>query len=80
MIKWKCAFNIPDSTIQVSEAFIKVVDYKNINDHSIVSFIITDDTGNVIIKEYTQEFDRTFENLDEIYEIVLNEFDNSSLV
>lgn len=80
MIKWNCAFNIPDSTIQVSEAFIKVVDYKNINDHSTVNLIITDDTGNVIIKEYSQEFNRTFDNVDEIYEIVLNEFDNSSLV
>jgi hypothetical protein len=77
MIKWNCAFNIPDSTIQLAEAFVKVVEYKNINNHSTVDVIITDGSGEIIVKEYTQEFNRTFENLDEIYEVLIGEFENA---
>lgn len=80
MIKWNCAFNIPDSTVQLAEAYIKVTDYKNINDHSTVNVIITDETENVIVKEYTQEFNRTFDNVDEIYEEIILDYENSQIV
>jgi hypothetical protein len=80
MIKWNSNFNIPDSTVQLAEAFIKVVDYKNINNHSIVNVSITDEIGDVVIKEYTKEFDRTFENVDEIYEELLLDYENSEII
>jgi hypothetical protein len=80
MIKWNCNFNIPDSTVQLAEAFVKVVEYKNINNHSTVDVIITDESGEVVVKEYTQEFDRTFENVDEIYEVLIQEFEDAVIV
>jgi hypothetical protein len=80
MIKWNCNFNIPDSTVQLAEAFVKVVEYKNINNHSTVDVIITDESGEVVVKEYTQEFDRTFENVDEIYEVLVEEFEDAVIV
>jgi hypothetical protein len=80
MIKWNCNFNIPDSTVQLAEAFIKVVDYKNINTHSTVNVSITDESEDVMIKEYTKEFDRTFENVDEIYEELLLEYENAEII
>lgn len=80
MIKWKCNFNIPDSTVQLAEAFVKVVEYKNINNHSTVDVIITDESGEIVVKEYTQEFLRTFENVDEIYEVLIEEFENAAII
>ncbi len=80
MIKWNCNFNIPDSTIQLNTAFIKVVDYKNINDYSIVDIVITDETGNTTIKEYSKEYTRTVENIDEIYEKLLLDYENVEIV
>ena len=80
MIKWNCAFNIPDSTVQLAEAFVKVVEYKNINNHSTVDVIITDESGEIVEKEYTQEFDRTFENVDEIYEVLVEDFEDAVVI
>ena len=80
MIKWNCNFNIPDSTVQLAEAFIKVVDYKNINTHSMANIIISDESENILIKEYLQEFQRTFENVDEIYEELLLNYENAEIV
>jgi hypothetical protein len=80
MIKWNCAFNIPDSTVQLAEAFVKVVEYKNINNHSTVDVIITDESGEIVAKEYTQEFDRTFENVDEIYEVLVEDFEDAVVI
>lgn len=80
MIKWNCAFNIPNSSIQVGEAFIKVVEYKNINDKSLVTIRITGETEDIIIKDYVKEYPRLFTNQDEIYEELLLEFENSQIV
>ena len=80
MIKWNCAFNIPDSTVQLAEAFVRVVEHKNINNHSTVDVIITDESGEIVAKEYTQEFDRTFENVDEIYEELLLDYENAEII
>jgi hypothetical protein len=80
MIKWNCNFNIADSTIQLAEAFVKVVDYENINDHSIVNIIITDVTGEILVKEYSKEYSRTFLNNNEIYEELLLDYENAEIV
>ena len=80
MIKWNCNFNIPDSTVQLSEAFVRVFDFTNANNHSEVNIQITDLSGEVIVKEYTQNFDRTFLNDKEIYEVIITEFQDSEIV
>jgi hypothetical protein len=80
MIKWNCNFNIAESTIQLAEAFVKVVDYENINDHSIVNIIITDVTGEILVKEYSKEYSRTFLNNNEIYEELLLDYENVEIV
>ena len=67
MIKWQANFNIPDSTVQAAEVFIKVVSYKNMTTSSIVNFIMTDGQSIIIndheedniIKSYEKTFDRT---------------------
>jgi hypothetical protein len=68
MIKWNCAFNMPDSAVQLAVAHVTVTDYKNINNRSLVNVKITDETGELSVKDYTEEFARTFGNVDEIYE------------
>lgn len=80
MIEWKCDFNIPDSTVQLSTAYVKVVDYQNINQTSKVNFVITDFTGDIIIKEFQQEFNRNFHNVEEIYQEVLKDYDNAVII
>lgn len=80
MIKWNCNFNIPDSTVQLNEAFVKVVDFTNVNDHSEVNIQITDQSGEILVKEYKQNFNRTFLNDKEIYEVIITEFQDSEIV
>ena len=80
MIKWNCAFNIPDSTIQLSEAYVKAIDFVNINQRCEVNIQITDLSGEVVVKEYMQNFDRTFVNDTEIYEEILSEFTDASII
>lgn len=80
MIKWNCAFNIPDSTIQISEAFIKVNEFNNVNDYCVVNISITGETEEILIKNYDKNYARKFSNEDEIYEELLKEFNNSVLI
>ena len=54
MIKWNCNFNIPDATVQVAEAFIKVNEFNNVNDHCVVNISITGETEETSIKNYTK--------------------------
>lgn len=80
MIKWYCNFNIEESTVQLAEAFVKIENYLNINNHSIVTIIISDETGNVIVKEYEKNYERTFNNTDEVYEELIHDFPDSELI
>jgi len=80
MIIWNCAFNIPDSTMQVAEAYVRVVNYKNINAKAAVDVIVTGDTDDVIIKEYRQTFERNFNNEDEIYEELLPDYQPGTII
>jgi hypothetical protein len=80
MIKWNCNFNIPDSAIQLSGAYVNVTSYKNINDSSVVDISITDETGFVTVKQYSETFQRSFANVEEIYQELLYKFDNAELV
>jgi hypothetical protein len=80
MIQWHCNFNLPDSIVQLDYAYIKVIEYLNINQRSEALIRISDYSGDVIIREYRQNFDRTFQNEIEIYEEIMAEFDNSILI
>jgi bifunctional DNA-binding transcriptional regulator/antitoxin component of YhaV-PrlF toxin-antitoxin module len=80
MIKWRSNFNIEESTVQLAEAFVKVENYLNINNHSIVTIIISDETGNIIVKEYTKNYERTFNNTYEVYEELIHDFPDSELI
>lgn len=80
MIKWNCSFNIPDSSIQCAEAHIKILSYENINDHSNVNVLMFNKDEDVVIKEYTKEFQRTFDNEDEIYEELIKDFEDAEIV
>jgi hypothetical protein len=80
MIEWNCNFALEDSSIQLGVAYIKVVEYININNRSEVSVQITDDSGEIIVKEYKKLYDRTFNNDKEIYEELLEDFQNSKII
>jgi hypothetical protein len=80
MIKWECNFNIPDSTSQLDIAYVKIVDYKTINERTEVNLQICDVTGDIVVKEYQKEFHRTFQNTDELYEEIVKDYENSVIV
>jgi hypothetical protein len=80
MIEWNCNFALEDSSIQLRVAYIKVVEYININNRSEVSVQITDNSGEIIVKEYKKLYDRTFNNDKEIYEELLEDFENSKIL
>lgn len=80
MIRWDCNFNITDSTIQLSHAMIEVPQYKNVNGRSKVDVIITDESKEVVIRSYTREFDRTFANMDEVYEELVKDFSDAAII
>ena len=80
MIQWDCNFALEDSSIQLGVAYIKVVDYININNRSKVSVQITDESGEIIVKEYKKLYDRTFNNDIEVYEELLKDYENSRIL
>ena len=79
-IKWNSNFQIEDSNIQFSEAFIKIQSFENINDTCIVSYIITDESEQSVAKQVSHLYNRNFINETEIYNILLTEYENSEIV
>jgi len=80
MIKWNCAFQIPDSTVQLAEAFVSIVEVKQINANTLVLIKIADESGNTVVKEYEKIFNKTFNNTEEIYLELINDFENAEIV
>lgn len=88
MIKWYCNFNIPDSTVQLLEAFIKLVSYKNVNNTCVASFeivtgekLVSDDiVTDVVIKNYTSVYDKNCANEDEVYLEELKKYNDAEMV
>lgn len=80
MIVWQSNFNIPDATVQLAVAYVIVTGYENVNANSVVTVQITDETKETVVKQYQQSFDRTFNNLDEIYVALQPEFTPSQIV
>ncbi len=79
MIKWHCNFNIPESSVQLSDALIKVQHFTNIIDSCEVNIVILSEEGEVI-KEETHEYNRLFSDENDIYAYLLTQFDNSELI
>jgi hypothetical protein len=46
----------------------------------MVDIIITDETGEIVAKEYIERIDRIFENEIQVYEFLLTQFDDSIIV
>lgn len=79
-IKWESNFNIPDATVQLATALVIVISYENTNTTAVATINITDETGEIIAKQYQQQFDKTFANIDEIYYEILPEFNPAVIV
>lgn len=79
MIKWFCNFSIPDSFIQLDIALIKVISQEIIDDKTKIKVVISDETGEIIVKEYTQFIDIVTNNNDKIYEHLLQFYNPSEL-
>lgn len=79
-IRWESNFNMQDATVQLAVALVIVVSYENINTSAVANIKITDETGEIVAKEYRQQFTRTFANVDEVYETILPEFSPAEIV
>lgn len=79
-IKWDANFCIEDSTVQLGESYICLVEYVNINTRSNVTYMITDMSEQVIAKKITKVYDRTFANEIEVYDQLLSEYEGSEIV
>jgi len=80
MIKWNCMFNIPDSTVQLDVAYIHVVSFKNIADTCVAEIKICNDVGDVIVKEYTEVFNKNYALKEEIYLDLVHSFADAEIV
>lgn len=80
MIRWQSNFNIPDVTVQLAVAYVKVLGFKNVGSTSTVDIEITDELGDVIVKQYQQHFDKAFNSNEDIYLEILPEFNPAELI
>lgn len=88
VIKWQSKFNIPDSTIQCAEVFIKVKNFKNIGETCKVQFEMTDgqkvqlneELVDLVVKSYEKTFDRVFNIVDEIYIAELESYMDAEII
>lgn len=80
MIRWEANFNIPDAAIQTSVAHILATNLKQVDETSTADISITDETGSVSIKNYTQIFDKKLNSLEDVYNELLIVFDSSTLI
>lgn len=79
-IKWNANFQIEDSTVQLGEAFIRVVKFQNVDSACNVEYMITDESEETMAKYVRQTFDRTFANETEVYNQLITEYVDSVLV
>ena len=80
MIRWESNFNIPDSTVQVAVAYVRVVSHEIKNSETLIRVVITGEVEDVVIKEYDQTLAGQFSDIGSIYEEIMPEFMPSSLV
>jgi len=79
MIKWNCKFNIPDSTVQSNVALVSIENFENRVTNCKVLIKISQENGD-IIKEYEKIIEGIFNDENEIYPILLNDFENAEIV
>lgn len=80
MIKWNCNFNIPNSTIQTSLAVVVIDSFENRITNCKVFVKIFDENKEIVIKEYEKIIDGIYNDADEIYSVLINDFDNAEIV
>lgn len=80
MIKWNCNFNIDESTVQLDVALIRLLSNKIINDQTEIEILITDQTGNIVVKQIKQLIDTPINNVDAIYKYLLTQYLNSTII
>jgi hypothetical protein len=79
-LKWNANFQIEDSTIQLGEAYIRVVTFQNVNSKCKVEYMITDDAEQALAKYVRKTYERNFANEAEVYEELLTEYENSEII
>lgn len=79
MIKWNSNFNIPDSAIQIANVHIKIISYETDGKSTIAKVSMTDETGEITVKEYQQTFDRSFTSKNDIYLHMLEQFNGAKI-
>lgn len=80
MIIWQSNFNIPDSTVQLAVAYIRIVSYQVRNGQTIVNLLMTGESEDIVVKEYEQTLDGEIDDHRSIYEKILPDFSPSSLI
>lgn len=80
MIKWNCAFQIPDATVQLDVAYIHIVSFKNVGSTCVVNIKMTNDVGDVIVKEYLEVLNKNYTTEEEIYLDLVNNFADAEVV
>lgn len=80
MIKWCCNFNIPNVSIQLPTAIVKIVDISDNEYGSSVLVHVLDESEVNLICKFTHTFDRHFTNETEIYEQLIAEYQPGVLI
>ena len=79
-IKWNSNFQIPESTVQFAETFIRVVKFENVDSKCNVEYIMTDESEQNLAKYVRVQINRTFANEAEVYNYLLAEFEGSEII
>lgn len=79
MIKWNANFQIEDSTVQVAVAYVIIESFVNRSTNCKVVIVIKDEQENEI-KRYFKIIEGIYNDEEEIYPILLNDFENAEIV
>ena len=80
MIKWECAFNIPEASVQVATALVKITSFETNGIDTSAIIQIFDEIETTIIKEYVRVFAQSFNSETEIYSELLKEYQPGILI
>lgn len=80
MIKWNCNFNIEDSSVQVDIAYVIIEGFVNRTTNCKVNIKIVDESNQILIKQYDKIIEGIYNDEDEIYPVLLNDFENAEVV
>lgn len=80
MIKWECSFNIPEASVQVATALVKITSFETNGIDTSAIIQIFDETETTILKEYVRVFAQSFNSETEIYSELLKEYQPGILI